>query len=138
MPNTVLPFLLLPIFTVTILHSATDSLFELGKSKTKIKKLKKGLPFYKKVLLLGYVEQTERYIRLANILRWTYWLTLVLQVFAIVCSLLSLVFPTLLPGLEVALVIRACILDVPVLIFLFVMTKHGRRKGELSKWRWET
>lgn len=137
MPDAVLALLLLPIFTLTILHSATVSLFELGKSKTRSKKLKKGLPFCKKFLLLGYVEQTEHFVRLANILRWAYWLTLVFQVFAIVCSLLSLVFPVLLPGLKVALVIRACILDVPALIFLFVMTKHGRRKGELSKWRWE-
>lgn len=135
--DLVLALLLLPIFTVPILHSATVSLFELGKSKTRIKKRKKELPFYKKVLLLGYVEQTEHYIRLANILCRAYWLTLSLQLLAIVCSLLSLVFPTLLPGLKIALVIRACILDVPALIFLFVMTKHGSKKGELSKWKWE-
>lgn len=136
--DLVLALLLLPMFTVPILYSAMVSLFELGKSKTRIKKLKNGLPLYKKILLLGYVEQTGRYIFLANVLHWAYWLTLGLQVFAIICSLLSLIFPVLLPGLKVALVIRACTLDGPALIFLFVMTNHGRRKGELSKWRWET
>lgn len=133
--DLVLALLLLPVFTVTILRSATVSLFELGKSNTRIKKLKKGLPLYKKILLIGYVEQSERYTRLANSLRRAYWLTLILQFFAIVCSLLSLILPILIPSLEFALAARVCILDFPVLIFFVVMTKHGKHGGTV--WRWE-
>lgn len=126
---------LVPIFTVTILRSAVVHIFELGKSKTRNKKITKKIQIGERILLLGYVERCEHHIRQAKNLRYTYWFFLIFQLFAVVFWLLSLALSSCLVILQYVLILRVLILDLPTLVLFFMMTKHGKNGG--VTWKWE-
>lgn len=126
---------LVPIFTVTILRSAVVHIFELGKSKTRNKKITRKIQIGERILLLGYVERCEHYIRQAKNLRYIYWFFLIFQLFAVVCWLLSIALSSCLVILQYVLILRVLILDLPTLVLFFMMTKHGKNGG--VTWKWE-
>lgn len=125
---------LIPIFTVTILRSSIIHIFELGKSKTRLKKITRQIQIHERILLLGYVERCEYHIRQARNLRYIYWLFLSFQLFAVVCWLFSFVLASFMVILQYVLFFRVLILDIPTLVLFFMMTKHGENGGVTWKW----
>ena len=60
------------VFTSIFLWSAVYHLFELGKSKTRIKKEKKTISLLNKLLLIGYAERCENHNSIAKRLCYIY------------------------------------------------------------------
>lgn len=126
---------LLPIFTQFILWSAVCHIHDLGKSKTSRKKSRQNFSLIKKVLLVGYVEDCKYYADRANKLRFFYWVGIVYLTFSILCWILSSFIPQVTFVLQGLVSIKVILFDVPVFIFFFLMTKHGKNGG--VTWKWE-
>ena len=56
---------LIPVFTITILRSAVLHLFELGKSKSRCKKIVREMTIISRLMLFGYVEECDNHARTA-------------------------------------------------------------------------
>lgn len=126
---------IIPIFTATILRSAIVHIFELGKSKTHIKKATKEISLFDRMLLFGYVEHCKHYTCQARNLRYIYWLYLLFQLFSVALWLFSFLVSSWLTILQYVLIFRALILDFPIWALFFIMTKHGKNGG--VTWKWE-
>lgn len=126
---------LIPVFTITILRSAVLHLFELGKSKSRCKKIVREMTIISRLMLFGYVEECDNHARTAKHLRLAYWLSFILLAVSAVLFLCSLVFPTMTSILKYLFFLRLILLDSPVLLLFFVMTKHDKNGG--VTWKWE-
>lgn len=126
---------LIPVFTITILRSAVLHLFELGKSKSRCKKIVREMTIMSSLMLFGYVEVCDHHARTAKHLRLAYWLSFILLAVSAVLFLCSLVFPTMTSILKYLFFLRLILLDFPVLLLFFVMTKHDKNGG--VTWKWE-
>ena len=126
---------LIPVFTITILRSAVFHLFELGKSKSRCKKIVREMTIMSRLMLFGYVEVCDHHARTAKHLRLAYWLSFILLAVSAVLFLCSLVFPTMAAILKHLFFLRLILLDFPVLLLFFVMTKHDKNGG--VTWKWE-
>ena len=126
---------LIPVFTITILRSAVFHLFELGKSKSRCKKIVREMTIMSRLMLFGYVEVCDHHARTAKHLRLAYWLSFILLAVSAVLFLCSLVFPTMTSILKYLFFLRLILLDFPVLLLFFVMTKHDKNGG--VTWKWE-
>lgn len=123
-----------PFFSFTILRSAIIHIFQLGKSKSRIKKITKGKRMVERLLLLGYVETCDFCLAQATWIRRAYWTSLLFQAFAVVGWLASFVYTNILIAVQYLLLIRSVTLDLPAFILLFVMTTHGKHGGVTWKW----
>jgi len=123
-----------PFFTFTILRSALIHIFQLGKSKSRIKKITKDKRLVERFLLLGYVETCDSCITQATWIRRAYWSFLLFQAFAVVCWFASFIYTSTLIAVQYLLFIRSVTLDIPAFILLFVMTTHGKHGGVTWKW----
>lgn len=126
---------LLPVFTQAILHSAVCHICDLGKGKTFRKKEKQGLSLSKRILLAGYVENCRHYAVQARRLRAAYWVGLIYLMVCFLCWALSGFFPLAGTLLYYLVCIKVMALDIPVFVFFFFMTKHGKNGG--VTWKWE-
>ena len=137
MPNTTitLVFLFVPSL-VSLFHlwNATYSLYSHGKSKTRIKKIGKSIKIWRKLLLL-YPLETTTYYRTINILRKLYYFVVLVFLSCVLLLILSKVFPFLGHILFYCVTIKFFVLDLPIGIFAFIMTKHGKNGGVV--WKWE-
>lgn len=127
---------LTPIFIHTILRSALCHIYELGKSKTFLKKHKHELPFIKRLLFIGYVENCKYYTVQARRVRNLYWVTSTYQIVCILCWLLSVFFSPAKTVLQYFVLIKGIVFDGPIFLFFLFMTKHGKNGG--VTWKWET
>ena len=123
-------------FSIGFLWTAVDHLFELGKSKTKVKKEKKEIGLVEKILLIGYAKKCKYYSTTAKRLSNIYWL----YIFIVFCGATLLFISTVLPMIETVLTIfvisKVIVLDIPINIYSLIMTKHNKRGGGVV-WRWE-
>ena len=126
---------LIPVFTITILRTAVLHLFELGKSKSRCKKIVREMSIMSSLMLFGYVEVCDHHARTAKHLRLAYWLSFILLAVSAVLFLCSLFFPTMTAILKYLFFLRLILLDFPVLLLFFVMTKHDKNGG--VTWKWE-
>ena len=122
-------------FTEVYLVTAVLSLYAIGKSKTKRRKERGEIPRREKLFLLGYAkrcktgEHAAKRFCYVHLIYWAFLLAgLVLAVF-------SRIFPAVLPWFFGAVVCKLALLDAPICIYGFVMTKHGKHGG--CVWRWE-
>ena len=128
--------LLIPaFFTGTWLLTAVHHLFELGENKTRIKKEHSQLPAWKRFLLIGYAEGCEYHSDVAKRLCYLFWAYALVALVCMTLLLLSLVLPQVQDILIVCVYIKLIVLDIPVDLFGFVMTKRGKHGG--VTWRWE-
>ena len=125
---------LIPVFTITILRSAVLHLFELGKSKSRCKKIVRKKTIMSRLMLFGYVEVCDHHARTAKYLRLAYWASFILLAVSVVLCLCSLVLSTPTVILKYIFFIRLILLDFPVLLLFFGMTKHGKNGGVTWKW----
>lgn len=134
--EVLLCLLFCPIFfTYIYLWSAVHHLFELGKSKTRIKKDKKMIPITKKILLIGYVERCEYHAITAKRFCYIYWGYILITLVCIVFWLLSILFPTVEEFFSICVLAKVFIFDIPVNVYSFIMTKHDKKNGGTT-WVW--
>lgn len=123
------------VFTSIFLWSAVYHLFELGKSKTRIKKEKKTISILKKLLLIGYVERCEYHTSTAKRLCCIYWGYALITFVCIVFWILSIIIPEAEEFFSICVLVKVLVLDIPVNTYSFIMTKHNKTSGG-STWVW--
>lgn len=134
--NVLLCLLFCPnLFTSIYLWSAVHHLFELGKSKTRIKKEKKTISIFSKLLLIGYAKKCEYHTSKAKRLCYIYWGYTLITFICIVFWLLSIRIPEMKEFFSICVLVKVIMLDIPVNIYGFVMTKHNKTNGG-STWVW--
>lgn len=123
------------VFTSIFLWSAVYHLFELGKSKTRIKKEKKTISNFKKIMLIGYAERCKYHISIAKRLCYIYWGYSLTVFVCMVFWILSIIIPEAKEFFSICVLVKVFVLDIPVNIYSFVMTKHSKTGGG-STWVW--
>ena len=118
------------LLTGTVLWSVVLSIYELGKSRTRVRKEKRQIPFLGRLLLIGYARRCEYHALAARrlcYLSWVYMLAILAGTALWLCGLEH--------ALYLCAALKACILDIPINVYGFVMTKHGKSGGVV--WKWE-
>ena len=122
-------------FTFAVLRGAVFALFELKKSKSKVKKELRELSFVQKILLLGYADrclccpQTAR--RLVTVYR--VYLTVLLLcaglwgISALISSVQNL--------FRTAVLAKVFLLDIPIGLYGILMTRRDKVHGGVA-WVW--
>lgn len=123
------------VFTSIFLWSAVYHLFELGKSKTRIKKEKKTISIFKKILLIGYAERCEYHTSTARRLCYIFWGYALITFVCIVFWILSIIIPEAEEFFSICVLVKVLALDIPVNTYSFIMTKHNKSSGG-STWVW--
>lgn len=123
------------VFTSIFLWSAVYHLFELGKSKTRIKKEKKTISIFKKILLIGYAERCEYHTSTARRLCYIFWGYALITFVCIVFWILSIIIPAAEEFFSICVLVKVLALDIPVNTYSFIMTKHNKSSGG-STWVW--
>lgn len=123
------------VFTSIFLWSAVYHLFELGKSKTRIKKEKKTISIFKKKLLIGYAERCEYHTSTARRLCYIFWGYALITFVCIVFWILSIIIPEAEEFFSICVLVKVLALDIPVNTYSFIMTKHNKSSGG-STWVW--
>ena len=122
-------------FTCICLWTAIHHLFELGKSKSRIRKIKNSIPFFRRIMLVGYVEKCEYNISTAKRL---YYLSLG-YVFAMLVCIVLLIISTIDPQVfkvfSIFVYVKVFVLDIPVNIYGLVMTRPDKKRGGVT-WVW--
>lgn len=123
------------VFTSIFLWSAVYHLFELGKSKTRIKKEKNTISIFKKILLIGYAERCEYHTSTARRLCYIFWGYALIIFVCIVFWILSIIIPEAEEFFSICVLVKVLALDIPVNTYSFIMTKHNKSSGG-STWVW--
>lgn len=123
------------IFTFICLWGAVQHLFELGKSKTGIKKERKSISPLKKLLLIGYAEKSKYHTAKAKRFCCVYWGYVMIMLVCIVLWLLSALLPAAGKFTSICVLAKLVVFDIPVNIYGFVMTKHDSKHGGVT-WVW--
>jgi uncharacterized membrane protein YjfL (UPF0719 family) len=123
------------VFTSIFLWSAVYHLFELGKSKTRIKKEKKTISISKKLLLIGYAERCEYHTSTARRLCYIFWGYALITFVCIVFWILSIIIPEAEEFFSICVLVKVLVLDFPVNTYSFIMTKHNKSSGGIT-WVW--
>ena len=110
-------------------------LFELGKSKTRIRKEKKAISRLKKLLLTGYAERCEHHVSTAKRLCYIFWAYAAGMLVCVALWAISTIAPGAEKVFSVCVLAKVIILDIPVNTYSFIMTKHSRSPGGIT-WRW--
>ena len=127
--------LLFPIYTHIIYRSAIHHIYELGKSKTFLKKEKASLPFGKKLSLGAYVENCKHHSSIAKRLVIVYWIQVLFHLLCVLVWATSLCWTLARIMLPYLVLMKSVLFDLPTILFFFLMTKHGKNGG--VTWKWE-
>lgn len=127
--------LIISFFTQLILGTAVCHIHDLGKSKTFLKKHRKDCPLWKRVLLIGYARECKYYADQAQRLTIAYWIGFVWPVVDVLSLVWYRTFGSALHVLRVLVYGKGILFDIPVFVFFFLMTKHGKNGG--VTWKWE-
>lgn len=122
-------------FSIIYLRGAVLHLFELGKSKSKIKKDREAMLFIEKMSLVGYVKRCEHHTLIAKRLSHIYCVYILVTFSCIFFLLLSTPFPVVGKVFPICVLARIIALDIPINIFGLIMTKHDTKNGG-STWIW--
>lgn len=124
------PLLILSTFRGAVLH-----IFEIGKSRTFLKKERARIPLRRKILLIGYVERCKYYAPTARRLMYAYWLGYGWNFLGLLCCMASRFWGTANLVLPYIMSSKVFLFDIPTMVFFFIMTKYGKNGGVV--WRWE-
>lgn len=123
------------LFTSIFLWSAVHDLFELGKSKTRVRKEKKTISKLKRIMLIGYAERCKSRVSIAKRLCYIYWIYALITFIGIVFSILSIMIPEAEELFLICVLAKVFVLDIPVNVYSFIMTKHNKTSGGVT-WVW--
>lgn len=108
------------VFTNIFIWSAVSHLFELGKSKSSVKKEKKVIPILKKLLLIGYAERCEHHISTAKRLCYIFWGYALSTFVCIVFWALSILIPETEVLFSICVLVKVLVLDIPVMYIVLL------------------
>lgn len=129
--------LLCPSFiTLIFIVTAIFHLFELGKSKTRVKKLAKAIPVFNKLSLKGYVDRCDHHRKLAAQIRRFYLAYLYILIGGLAVFLLSTFVTTLEQIASFIGFVKFLTMDIPFIIFSIFNTKHDKKHGGVM-WKWD-
>lgn len=133
----IIPILIFFPSVLSLFHlwTAYYSLYSIKKSKTARKKIGREIKFWKKLLLLYPIKQSSLYYKKMLILRRLYYLAIIASLLSIFVFIITLIFSIDTQFLFCCVVFKVIILDLPIGVFAFVMTKHGKNGGVV--WKWE-
>jgi len=135
--NASIVLLLCPSFlSLVFIFTAVLHIFELGKSKTRIKKVSQSIPLIKKLNLKGYVDKCEYHRNVANRIRRFYLIYLLVLVVGLVVFVLSSFIAPLMKVANHFGFFKFLILDIPFIVFSVFCTKHDQRHGGVT-WIWK-
>ena len=120
----------LPFISVA-LWGAVYHLYALGKSKTFISKDSKSIPFFKKVLLYGYVVNCKYHVSTAKKLCLVWWAYIFVVLLCIATWLYS---GKTTQFFTICIYIKVFVFDLPISIYSFVKTKHHKNGGVTWVW----
>ena len=123
------------LLTSAFLWSAIHHLFELGKSKTRIIKDKQEITFVRKLLLIGYAEKCKHYTSKAKKLCYICWGYALVILVGFILWLLSRMSPVFTEVFSLCVYVKIVLLDVPINIYSFIMTRHDKTRGGIT-WAW--
>lgn len=124
------------VITLIFIVTAIVELFELGKSKTRVKKIAKAIPVSNKLSLKGYVDKCDHHQKLAVQIRRFYLVYLYILLGGLAAVLLSTFVTTLEPIANFIGFVKFLTMDIPFVIFSMINTKHDKKHGGV-KWRWD-
>ncbi len=134
--DTIAVFLFFPsLASLFHLWMAVHSLYAIGKSKTNLKKIGKSIKLWSKFLLLYPLEPKLSHHRKAIILRRLYYFVLIAFLICIFLLIFTMLFPPVICALFYCVALKLIVLDIPIGITAFIMSKHGKNGGVV--WRWE-
>ena len=129
-------FLFFPsLVSLFSLWSAYHSIYRIKKSKTTLKKLGKSIKLCHKLLLRYPLDFESPHWRKAIILQRLYYLILIIFLVCILLFAITILFPPAIIVLCCCVATKFIALDVPVGVFSFFATKHGKNGGVV--WVWE-
>ncbi len=119
------------------LQDAIISIFYLGKSKTRKKKDIGKYTFLQRICLKHIRQRMNENVRYAKTIkkllvwRQAYILIEAISVFIIALYILGILTDTV----YCIIILKTIVADVPIIAYMFLMTKHGKHGGVV--WRWE-
>lgn len=132
----VLLLIILPaVFTIFWLRDAVQHLYKLGKSKTRTKKERKTFSMCNKFFLVGYWKTCLFYQSTAKNI------TIIYRLYIVTIAICFLLFFACEISFHFTLIfklfvfIKCLLLDIPIMIYSFIMTKHDKKHGGVT-WRW--
>lgn len=129
--------LLCPSFiTLTFIITAILHLFEIGKSKTRVKKESNSIPIFDKLSLKGYVDRCEHHRKLATRIRRFYLAYQFVLLGGLVVFLLSSRITILMQVAKYYGIVKFLTMDVLFISFSLFNTKHDRKHGGVT-WKWD-
>ena len=111
------------------------SLYSIKKSRTARKKVGREMKFWEKLLLLYPAKQSSSYYKQMLILRRVYYLVLIVFLMSVFILVIISIFALDIKIAFYYVMFKVIILDLPIGVISFVMTKHGKNGGVV--WRWE-
>lgn len=129
--------LLCPSFiTLTFIITAIRHLFELGKSKTCVKKVSRSIPIFEKLSLKGYIDRCEYHQTVAIRIRGFYLVYLFVLIVGLVFFLLSTLVTDIVQVANCFGIVKFLTMDIPFGLFSFFKTKHDLKHGGVT-WKWD-
>ena len=128
-------YLFISVISLVFLWTAGQSIATYGKSKTRIKKINKDIQLYKRLLLLYPIEKASKKAQKQTIVQRIYWFYLMVFCFCLIILLISYCYPPIDKLVIYGAYLKLLLIDLPILIYSFIMTKHGKTGGVV--WEWE-
>lgn len=138
-PESLLILIIIPfLFFHISLRTAIVSIYELGKSKSFLKKEKRQISFLSKLSLYGFAARCKRQKKLAC--RF-YCLNLIYTLITLLCMVLWVLslFKFSFKQITIFFMLtKAFMFEVPYVVYFFINTKRDMRRGRGGViWRWE-
>ena len=119
-------------FTIVFLCTAILHIFELGKSKSRIKKERKNISFVKKVILWGYIKKCEYHAATAKTLCFIYWGYILTIILCTGVCFLAMMLPEIECFFTIFVIAKVSMLDIPINVYSFIMTRHNKKIGGVT------
>lgn len=138
--NIIFLFIVASTCSIVILSTAILHIFSLGKSKNTLKKIRNKYSLPQRIILLHVKENKNCKCHQTALKRlliiWDIYITIFLLC-AVLCVIILILGPKY---YEIAFLwcvkVKAYIIDIPIVIYFFIMTKHDKKHGGIT-WRWE-
>ena len=135
--GALLLLLLLSFSGFVTLGDAVHSLVYLRRSKSKIRKDDKLIPWYKKLLLTGYWMKWKHHDKLARALCISYWCLIAIVLIGVILYTLSLFFPLFENIFWYFAIGEICIIDLSGIAFGLLTRGHDKNRNNHSDWIWK-
>lgn len=134
--NIIVLFLFPPIFPISALIFFLYDIFILGKSKTGIRKIKKQYTLKQRMFLQHIKENHNKYDKDKNVMLFALKAYSISFLLGLVFLFVSVWYSWAKTALIIQIIIRGILLDIPTVVYDFIVTEHDKVHGGCkSKYR---